>query len=161
LSAAGEHLFRLHPARHVVDGRRLQHRLSGVDGRAGAFQRSAGDAGLPLRLRRRATVPWCCRGDVRPAAPGAARPASDAPPASRRGAAVTLAGPRPLRWADTAVWPLLRQPHRLRRVLGIAAALAVGLALLIWSLLPTYNMLLIALDAEGDTEYAGIIWPTE
>jgi multiple sugar transport system permease protein len=39
--------------------------------------------------------------------------------------------------------------------------MTVGLVLLIWSLLPTYNMLLIALDAEGDTEYAGIIWPAE
>jgi multiple sugar transport system permease protein len=37
----------------------------------------------------------------------------------------------------------------------------VGFVLLIWSLLPTYNMLLIALDAEGDTEYAGIVWPAE
>jgi len=46
-------------------------------------------------------------------------------------------------------------------LLRSTAALAVGLVLLIWSLLPTYNMLLIALDAEGDTEYAGIIWPTE
>ena len=26
---------------------------------------------------------------------------------------------------------------------------------------PTYNILLIALDKEGDTEYAGIIWPAE
>jgi len=33
--------------------------------------------------------------------------------------------------------------------------------LLIWSLLPTYNMLLIALDEEGDTEFAGIVWPSE
>jgi multiple sugar transport system permease protein len=46
-------------------------------------------------------------------------------------------------------------------LLRSTVALAVGLVLLIWSLLPTYNMLLIALDAEGDTEYAGIIWPTE
>ncbi len=60
-----------------------------------------------------------------------------------------------------AAWPALGWPHRLRRWLGNAAALAVGFVLLIWSLLPTYNMLLIALDAEGDTEYAGILWPAE
>jgi multiple sugar transport system permease protein len=47
------------------------------------------------------------------------------------------------------------------RLAGRAAALAVGFVLLIWSLLPTYNMLLIALDEEGDTEYAGILWPAE
>jgi multiple sugar transport system permease protein len=74
---------------------------------------------------------------------------------------VSLAGSRLLRPPEAAVWPLLRKPYRLRRLLGDAAALAVGLVLLIWSLLPTYNMLLIALDAEGDTEYAGIVWPGE
>ncbi len=51
--------------------------------------------------------------------------------------------------------------YRLRRRLGDAAVIALGMVLMIWSLVPTYNMLLIALDAEGDTEYAGIIWPTE
>jgi multiple sugar transport system permease protein len=58
-------------------------------------------------------------------------------------------------------WLLPRPGGRLRRRLGEAAALALGVMLLIWSLMPTYNMLLIALDAEGDTEYAGIIWPAE
>jgi len=72
---------------------------------------------------------------------------------------VSLAGARLLR-APAAAWPL-RRPHRLRRRLSTAGALALALALLIWSLLPTYNMLLIALDAEGDTEYAGTIWPAE
>jgi multiple sugar transport system permease protein len=46
-------------------------------------------------------------------------------------------------------------------MLSQAAAVTLGLVLLVWSLMPTYNMLLIALDAEGDTEYAGIIWPSE
>jgi multiple sugar transport system permease protein len=54
-------------------------------------------------------------------------------------------------------WP----PHRLRKLGADAAAVALGAVLLIWSLLPTYNMLLIALDAEGDTEYSGIVWPEE
>jgi multiple sugar transport system permease protein len=48
-----------------------------------------------------------------------------------------------------------------RRLLGRIGTLAVALGLLVWSLLPTYNMLLIALDEEGDTEYAGIVWPNE
>jgi multiple sugar transport system permease protein len=52
-------------------------------------------------------------------------------------------------------------PHRRRRLLADVAAWALGLLLFVWSLLPTYNMLLIALDEEGDTEYAGIIWPAE
>jgi multiple sugar transport system permease protein len=50
----------------------------------------------------------------------------------------------------------------LRRTLGEAAAGMLGLVLLIWSLLPVYNMLLIALDPDqGDTEFAGLIWPPE
>ena len=73
---------------------------------------------------------------------------------------MSLAGARPLGVPAAALRPL-RQRHRLRRLLATAAALALAVALLIWSLLPTYNMLLIALDAEGDTEYAGTIWPAE
>ena len=38
----------------------------------------------------------------------------------------------------------------------------LGLVLLIWSLLPVYNMLLIALDPEeGEIEFAGNLWPAE
>jgi multiple sugar transport system permease protein len=54
-----------------------------------------------------------------------------------------------------------RPRYRLRRRLGEAASVALGIVLLIWSLLPCYNMLLMALDAEGDTEFSGAIWPTE
>jgi multiple sugar transport system permease protein len=57
--------------------------------------------------------------------------------------------------------PRFRSRDRARWLLGKAALAMLGLALLIWSLLPVYNMLLIALDTEGDTEYAGIIWPSE
>ena len=70
--------------------------------------------------------------------------------------------PRP-----ATAWPRLSWrlsswlPHRRRRLLADVAAWALGLLLLVWSLLPTYNMLLIALDEEGDTEYAGIVWPAE
>jgi len=38
----------------------------------------------------------------------------------------------------------------------------LGVVLLIWSLLPVYNMLLIALDPEeGEIEFAGNLWPAE
>ena len=57
---------------------------------------------------------------------------------------------------------LPRPRYRLRRALGEAASIALGLLLLIWSLMPVYNMLLIALDPEeGETEFAGLIWPPE
>jgi multiple sugar transport system permease protein len=58
--------------------------------------------------------------------------------------------------------PAVQRRYRLRRALGEAASVALGLVLLIWSLLPIYNMLLIALDPEeGETEFAGLIWPPE
>ena len=49
-----------------------------------------------------------------------------------------------------------------RRVLTEAASVILVVVLLIWSLTPVYNMLLIALDRdEGDIEFEGIIWPPD
>jgi len=49
-----------------------------------------------------------------------------------------------------------------RRVLVELASLTLGALLLVWSLTPVYNMLLIALDRdEGDIEFQGIIWPPD
>jgi multiple sugar transport system permease protein len=56
----------------------------------------------------------------------------------------------------------VRRRYRLRRVLTEAGSVLLVLVLLIWSLLPIYNMLLIALDPEeGEIEFAGNIWPPE
>ena len=49
---------------------------------------------------------------------------------------------------------------RLRRLVSGAGTVVLVVVLLIWWLLPVYNMLLIALDPEGDTEFTGDIWPT-
>ena len=47
-----------------------------------------------------------------------------------------------------------------RRVLGEAGAVLLGIALLIWSVMPIYNMFLIALDPEeGEVEFSGNLWP--
>jgi multiple sugar transport system permease protein len=55
-----------------------------------------------------------------------------------------------------------RPRYRLRRIAIEAASVVLGLALLVWSLVPVWNMLLIALDPdEGDVEFAGLIWPPE
>jgi multiple sugar transport system permease protein len=57
---------------------------------------------------------------------------------------------------------LLRRRNRRRRILTEAGSVMLGVALLIWSLLPVYNMLLIALDPEeGEIEFAGNLWPPE
>ena len=53
-----------------------------------------------------------------------------------------------------------RRPHRLRRLAGNMAVVLLAFVLLLWWLLPVYNMMLIALDPEGDTEFTGDIWPT-
>jgi multiple sugar transport system permease protein len=65
---------------------------------------------------------------------------------------IALAFPRPAR----------RPSYRLRQVLTEAGSVLLGVVLLIWSLLPVYNMLLIALDPEeGEIEFAGNLWPAE
>jgi multiple sugar transport system permease protein len=60
-------------------------------------------------------------------------------------------GPKPIRPA--------RRRYR-RRVLTEAGSILFGIVLLIWSLMPVYNILLIALDPEeGEIEFDGNIWP--
>ena len=49
---------------------------------------------------------------------------------------------------------------RPRRVLRNAAAAALGVVLMIWTLIPAWNMLLIALSEDGD-EFTGTIWPED
>jgi multiple sugar transport system permease protein len=54
------------------------------------------------------------------------------------------------------------QHYRRRRLLTRAASVGFGLALVAWTLLPVWNILLIALDPdEGETEFAGFIFPPE
>jgi len=55
-----------------------------------------------------------------------------------------------------------RPRHRVRQALGEVASVILVVVLLIWSLTPVYNMLLIALDRdEGDIEFEGNIWPPD
>src|SRR5215471_8593681 len=53
-----------------------------------------------------------------------------------------------------------RRRRRGWRLAGGIAGAAAGVALLIWTLLPVYNMVLIALDDEGD-EFTGSLWPQD
>jgi multiple sugar transport system permease protein len=53
-----------------------------------------------------------------------------------------------------------RPRRRLRWAATELAGVALAVALLVWSLLPVYNMALIALDPdEGDIEFEGLVWP--
>lgn len=64
--------------------------------------------------------------------------------------------------AASAGLALARRRHRRRRVLIEAGSVILAVILLIWSLLPVYNMFLIALDPEeGEIEFSGNIWPPE
>jgi multiple sugar transport system permease protein len=53
-----------------------------------------------------------------------------------------------------------RPRYRHRRLFGKIAAALFGVVLLIWTLLPVYNMLLMALDSDAD-EYTGSIFPPD
>jgi multiple sugar transport system permease protein len=54
-----------------------------------------------------------------------------------------------------------RRPHyRLRRVLVEAGSVVLGAVIVVWSLIPVYNMFLVALDPTGHNEFTGEIWPS-
>jgi len=54
--------------------------------------------------------------------------------------------------------PKSRPRYRLRRYMVEAACLALGFLLIVWSLIPIYNMILIALDSHNDI-FSGAVWP--
>lgn len=55
-----------------------------------------------------------------------------------------------------------RRRRRRLRIATEAGSVVLGVAILVWTLLPIYNMLLIALDPEeGEIEFAGNLWPSE
>jgi multiple sugar transport system permease protein len=56
--------------------------------------------------------------------------------------------------------PGYRPRRRRRRLWAKVGGIGLGAALLIWTLLPVYNMVLIALDSDAD-EFTGSIWPPD
>jgi multiple sugar transport system permease protein len=55
--------------------------------------------------------------------------------------------------------PARRRPrYRLRRNLAEAGALAIGLVVLIWTLIPIYNIVMVSLQPHGDV-FTNDIWP--
>ena len=57
----------------------------------------------------------------------------------------------------------LRRPvrYRLWRILIEASSMLLGAVILAWSLLPVYNMFLVALDPTGHNEFTWEIWPSD
>jgi multiple sugar transport system permease protein len=63
------------------------------------------------------------------------------------------------RAGSTPVVRRRRRPHyRLRRYGMEAVAIAFGLLIAVWSVLPIYNMFIIALDSHDDV-FSGAVWP--
>ena len=59
------------------------------------------------------------------------------------------------------VRPSRHAQYRLRRVLVATGSAALGVIILIWSLIPVYNMFLVALDPGGHNEFTWDIWPPQ
>ncbi len=55
--------------------------------------------------------------------------------------------------------PRHRRRHRPLRIVGRMAAAVLGIAVAFWTLLPVYNILLIALSEDGD-QFSGTVWPS-
>jgi multiple sugar transport system permease protein len=51
--------------------------------------------------------------------------------------------------------------YRIRRIVIEAGSMVLGAMLLSWSLIPVYNMFLIALDPTGHNEFTWEIWPSK
>ena len=62
--------------------------------------------------------------------------------------------------ALAAARPGRRAQDRARRALVAAGSAALGAIILIWSLIPIYNMFLVALDPSGHNEFTWEIWPS-
>ena len=52
-------------------------------------------------------------------------------------------------------------PYQIRRIVIEAASVVLGAMILVWSLMPVYNMFLIALDPSGHSEFTWEIWPSQ
>jgi multiple sugar transport system permease protein len=64
-----------------------------------------------------------------------------------------------VRLALTAGAAVRRPRYRLRRALTSGAVAALGAVVMLWTLIPVYNILLIALSEDGD-EFTGTVWPS-
>jgi multiple sugar transport system permease protein len=62
--------------------------------------------------------------------------------------------------AAAVVPPHRRARIRRRRIVIETASLALGVILLIWSVVPVYNMFLVALDPGGHNEFTYELWPS-
>ena len=152
-------LHRLHPAFHRLHARRLQRGVLRLWWRSGDVHRGAGHTGHPLCIHRGAAAPRCGGGLDRTAgahSPGLPADAK-APHVGGATMSATTAGGRV---RSTTARKQLATPlhYRLQRYLVEAVSLLLGFVLVIWSITPIYNMIMIALDSHDDV-FSGAVWP--
>src|SRR5262249_36511546 len=155
--AAREPLPDLHAALDDLSARRLQHGLLRLRRRAGELDTRARHARYPQRLRYGPAAARGGGGDVG-AAPG--DPAGDRPHAQAAdlgGAAMsTLAFDAAL--SSSRATARAKRAVRVRRYLTTAGTVLLSATLVMWTLLPIYNMILVSLEPEGDV-FTDHIWP--
>ncbi len=117
--------------------------------RAGHVHRGAGDAGHPLCLHGGAAATGRGRGDVGAAAADPAGDPADAQAAHVGGTAMS---------ATVARRKHSRLHYRLNGWAVEAASVVLAAVLVIWSVTPIYNMIIIALDSHDDI-FSGSLWP--
>src|SRR5208282_5086504 len=130
-----------------LDIRRLHARAVRLGRWTGILLRRALHARISLRPRFRPPAARRGGGAFGSSVADSDRDLADAPAADDGGAVVSVAlfSGRPGR----------RPYYRLRRLLVEAGSVALGAIIVIWSLIPVYNMFLVALDPVGHNEFAG------
>src|SRR5262249_11204520 len=146
-------LFRQYAAVDDLLGGRFRHAVLHYQWRSGADDLYLGESRHPQRIRPLRSQPRRCLRDVGAAADDPARHFSDAQIAhDGRGAIprtviAVEGGARARSHAET-----LRavQAARRRRVLTNLGAAILSVVLVIWSVLPIYNMIMVSLDSHSD-----------
>ena len=127
-----------------LDAGRLPHGVFRLQRRAGATDRCAGHLWLPRGVRLRLSEPRRGGDDVGAAVADPAGDPADAAGPRDGGAAMSIALTADRAGVSAALSPAPAGDARL-------AAMVLGIVLLIWTLLPVYNMLLMALESTTPT----------
>src|SRR5262249_29412691 len=154
--AARQPLPHQRAALYDLPARRLQCGHLHLRRRSRELDACAGDARHPQRLRDRAAAPVRGRGDVGAAARDPAGDLTHAQAPHRGGAAVSTitVDARVSARAEARA----RSAVRYRRWLSTAGVAVLSFALIVWTMAPIYNMVLISLEPEGDV-FTDHIWP--
>ena len=150
-AADGEPVHRVRTARYHLRPRRLQLDVFCLRWRASHVHGSSRHSRHPVCLHHRVAASWRRHRHDRLAGAHTTGLHTDAQAPDERGAvvSVTVAGTRRRQ---------SKLHYRLHRYAVEGACMLLGFAIVIWSLTPIYNMVVIALDSHDDV-FSGAIWP--